>query len=65
MENIKLTVRALAAQMKVSIEELARMAGIDPSHLKSVSAGRATMTATDLMRLSDITGINPKNIETE
>lgn len=65
MENIKLTVRALAAQMKLSIEALAEKAEIDPSHLKSVSAGRATMTAKDLVQLSKVTGISPFNIEYE
>lgn len=65
MENIKLTVRALAAQMKLSIEALAEKADIDPNHLKSVSAGRATMTAKDLVSLSKVTGISPFNIEYE
>ena len=63
MENVKLNVRALAAQLKVSIEKLAEMAEIDANHLKSVSAGRATMTARDLMQLSKATGISPHNID--
>lgn len=63
MENLKLNVRALAAIKKISIEDLAREAGLDPSHLKSVSSGRATMTATDIINLSLVTGVSPFNIE--
>lgn len=63
MENIKLNVRALAALMKVSIEELAKMADIEPNHLKSVSSGRATMTARDLVQLAKTTGVSVHNIE--
>lgn len=63
MEESKWNVRALAANKKISIEELARQADIDPSHLKSVSSGRAVMTARDLIQLSDVTGIPPQNIE--
>lgn len=63
MENLKLNIRALAANKKVSIEQLAIEAGLDPSHLKSVSSGRATMTATDIINLSLVTGVSPFNIE--
>lgn len=63
MEQIKMNVRALAANRKISIEELARLAGIDPSHLKSVSSGRAVMTGRDLIQLSLATGVSPFNIE--
>lgn len=65
MENIKLNVRALAAMLKVSIEELAKMADIEPNHLKAVSAGRTTMTARDLIQLSGITGVSVYHIEIE
>lgn len=63
MENIKFTVRMLAAMMKMPISELAEKAKINPDHLASVSAGRARMTADDLIKLSDLTGIDPKKIE--
>lgn len=63
MEDIKLNVRALAAMQKISIEELAKQCDIDPSHLKSVSSGRVTMSAEDLLKLSAKTGIPPQNIE--
>lgn len=63
MENVKWTVRMLAAYMKESIEDMAEKAGIDRSHLKSVSAGRATMTADDLQKLAKYTGIDPFAIQ--
>lgn len=63
--EIKMNTRALAANMKISIEELAAKADIDAGHLKSVSSGRATMTATDLIKLSKATGVSPFNIDTD
>lgn len=63
MENVKLNIRALAAMLKISIEELAKRADIDPNHLKSVSSGRATMTARDLIQLSIVTGVSTSNIQ--
>lgn len=63
MENIRLNVKALAAVMGMSIEQMARECGIKEAHLKSVSSGRATMTAEDLLKLSKFTGVNPFNIE--
>jgi len=63
MEEIKFNIRMLAAYMKMSIEKLADEAGISVSHLKNVSAGRVEMTADDIVRLSEYTGIPAKNIE--
>ena len=63
MEELKLNVRALAAQSRMSIEALAEKAGIEPGHLKSVSSGRVKMTAEDLLKLSEATGISPFKIE--
>lgn len=63
MEDIKFSVRMLAAHMKTSIEGLAEKANISVSHLKSVSSGRAKMTADDIVKLSDLTGIPAQNIE--
>lgn len=65
MENIKLNVRALAAQKKMSIEELATNCGINPTHLKDVSSGRVKMTAKDLQALSAFTGVPADNIQTD
>ena len=64
MEDIKFTVRMIAAYMKVSIEELGKRAGITPNHLKMVSAGKVKMTAKDIVMLSKVSGIPPENIET-
>lgn len=62
MESIKLTIRALAAQMRVNIETLAEMAEINPNHLKQVSAGNVPMSAYDLRQLSKVTGVPSDNI---
>ena len=64
MEGIKLNVKALAGYMRMSIAELAEGAGVDVYHLQAVSADRAKMTADDLVKLAQFTGINPFNIET-
>lgn len=63
MEDIKFSVRMLAAYMKTSIEGLAERAEIEVSHLKSVSSGRVKMTADDIVKLSKVTGIPAENIE--
>jgi len=62
MENIKLNIRAIAANMKISIEELARRADIAPGHLKQVSAGNVKMLAEDVQKISKLTGIPADNI---
>ena len=49
----------------MSIEKLAEECDIKPSHLKAVSVGKATMTATDLLALAKYTGVNPFNIQTK
>lgn len=63
MENIKFTVKMMAAYMKETIADLAEHAGIDPTHLQQVSTGRLKMSADDLVKLSDYTGIDVHNIE--
>lgn len=65
MEDVRLNVRALAAMKKVSITDLAEACGINPNHLKQVSAGNVKMTAEDLKRLSEYTGVPADNICTE
>lgn len=62
MDNIKLSVRAIAANLKISIEELARRADINPGHLKQVSAGNVKMLAEDVQKISQLTGIPADNI---
>ena len=63
MEEVKFTIRMLAAYMQMNIEQLAEKAGISIDHLKNVSAGRTKMTADDIIKLSNFTGIPAKNIE--
>ncbi len=62
MDRIKLNVRALAANMRISIEALADLCQIDRNHLKQVSAGNVEMTAYDLKMLSKVTNIPADNI---
>ena len=63
MDDIKFTVRMIAAYMELSIEELAKRCDIDVFHLQAVNAKRIKMTADDLVKLSDFTKIPAKNIE--
>ena len=62
MDNIKLSVRAIAANLKISIEELAKRCEINPAHLKQVSAGNVKMLAEDVHKISAYTGIPADNI---
>lgn len=63
-QSIKLNVKAIAGYMRMNVLELATSAGIDGYHLQAVSADRAKLTADDLIKLSQYTGISPFNIET-
>lgn len=63
MDNIKFTVKMMAAYMQETIAELAEHSGIDPTHLQQVSSGRLKMTADDLIKLSDYTGIDVRRIQ--
>lgn len=65
MENLTFTVKALAAIKRMNIGQLAEQAGINPNHLKMVSCGRVSMTASDLQKLAAFTGIPADRIATE
>ena len=62
MSEYMVTVRGIAANMKISIEELAKRCDINPNHLKQVSAGNVKMTAEDLKSLAKISGVPADNI---
>ena len=62
MDNIKLSIRAIAANHKISVAELAQRCGINPYHLKQVSAGNVKMLAEDVQKISAYTGIPADNI---
>ena len=62
MEEYTLSIKAIAVNMSMTIGELADSAGIERNHLYEVSAGRAKMTADDLLRISKATNIPPTNI---
>lgn len=64
MDNVKMNVATLCAYMNMNTDGLADAAEIDRNHLKAVRAGRAKMTADDLIGLSDATGIDVRSIET-
>ena len=61
--NIKLSIRALAANENLSVEKLAEKCDLDPVHLRNVSLGRATMYAKELIALADNCNISPFNIQ--
>lgn len=61
--NIKLSIRALAANENLSVEALAEKCGLDPVHLRNVSLGRAAMTAKELMTLAENAGVSPSLIQ--
>ncbi len=65
MEDYTLSVKAIAANMSMTIGELADNAGIDQNHLYEVSAGRAKMTADDILKLAKISGLPPQNIRVD
>ena len=65
MEEYTLSVKAIAANMGLTIGELADNAGIDQNHLYEVSAGRAKMTADDILKLSKISGLPQQNIRVD
>lgn len=62
-DSIKLSVKAIAANENLSIEKLAEKCELDPVHLRSVSLGRATMSAKEIMTIAAVTGISPYNIK--
>lgn len=57
------SVRALAALMNMNIAELAEHCGINKYHLQQVSCGRLKMTSEDIYKLSEFTGVKPKEIK--
>jgi plasmid maintenance system antidote protein VapI len=65
MEEYTLSVKAIAANMGLTIGELADEAGIDKNHLYEVSAGRTKMTADDILKLSKASGLPTTNIRIE
>ena len=62
MEEYILSIKAIAANMNMTIGELADCAGIERNHLYEVTAGRVKMTADDLLRISKASNVPPTNI---
>lgn len=56
-------VKMLAAYMNTNVTKLAEICGIEPSHLRLVSAGKTKMTVSDWVKLSEATGIPKEQIE--
>lgn len=65
MEGMKMTVAMICAYLKLSTDELADRANIDRNHLRAVRAGRAKMSADDLLGLSEAANVEPTAIETD
>jgi len=63
MENVKLSVVALATIKGMTIKQLAKECGISESHLRKVSAGYAKMTARDLIALATACNVSPFSIK--
>jgi len=57
MENLKFTVRMIAAFLDMSVAQLARTACIDEQHLRGVARGDVKMTGEDLLKLAAVSGI--------
>lgn len=64
MEDLKLTIKAIAAQFNMSIEEMANECSISSNHLKMVSCGYVKMTAEDVEKISIRFNIPMQNIQT-
>jgi transcriptional regulator with XRE-family HTH domain len=62
LENVMLNIKAIASMMNMSIKDLAEKTDIDYGHLKQVSSGRVKMTAYDLKKLSEVSGVPTDNI---
>lgn len=61
--TVKMTVPMICAYLNVSTDKLADMAQIKRNHLRAVRAGRARMTADDLLGLSIAANLKPEEIE--
>ena len=56
MDGYEMSVKALAANMGITISDLADQCGISRNHLKMVSAGKIRMTSDDLKAIARVTG---------
>ena len=65
MTEIKMNVAMICAYKKCSTRELARLSTINETHLEAVRAGRAKMTADDIIGICGATGLNMNQIETD
>ena len=63
MESIKMNVKTLATYMDMSVRELGIQSGVGENHILGILSQKATMTAEDLVMLSEFTGVPKDNIE--
>lgn len=63
MENMVLTIKAIADSKGMTIPQLAEACGISVSHLYDVSSGRTKMAAEDLYLISKFAGVKMENIQ--
>lgn len=64
MNDMRLTVKAIATQFGMTLEDMAKRCDIPYNHLKMVSAGNVKMNADDLVKISQTFNIPMENIET-
>lgn len=63
MEERVWSVKALAVLMNTTLTGLAEMCDMKSQHLKEISCGKIKMSAKDLLKLSEVTGIPCESIE--
>lgn len=57
MDELRFSVKALAAVRGITLRELAEESHLDYYHLRQISCGRVKMSAGDLVALSKASGI--------
>lgn len=65
MNDKKWTIKQMCVRLNINMKELAEKSDIPYNHLKMVSAGAVRMTAEDLVKLHNFSGLAMEEIETE
>lgn len=59
----KWSIRAIASNMGMNLEEFSKQTGINENHLRQISAGNVKMLAEDLVAICDLSGLNYNQIK--
>ncbi len=62
MEEIKLNIEAIRAQLKLPRPEMANRLGVTLDRYNRLASGESKMLATELVRLHEISGVPYENI---